>query len=99
MVVHRAMVLIGDSKQATGEGKSGPVETGLTGPAATALSKYLLISSVKQESKQCCSSFSGNKDLQIREENAMGFPLNTRIEIPTYEEHIKGRGGKERVTS
>ena len=35
--VRRAMALIGDAKQATGEGKSGPVETGLTGPAATAL--------------------------------------------------------------
>ena len=31
------MVLIGNAKQATGEGKSGPVETGLTGLAATAL--------------------------------------------------------------
>ena len=30
-------VLIGDTKQAMGEGKSGPVETGLTGPAAMAL--------------------------------------------------------------
>ena len=40
MGVRRAMVLIGDAKQAMGEGKSGPVETGqtgLTGLAATAL--------------------------------------------------------------
>ena len=35
--VHRAMAPIGDAKQATGEGKSRPVETGLTGRAATAL--------------------------------------------------------------
>ena len=45
--VCRATALIGDAKQArvwrretkqaTGEGKSGPVETGLTGTAATAL--------------------------------------------------------------
>ena len=34
MGVHQAMALIGN---ATSEGKSGPVETGLTGPAATAL--------------------------------------------------------------
>ena len=35
----QAMVLIGDAKQAmsVGERKSGPGETGLTGPAATAL--------------------------------------------------------------
>ena len=31
------MALIGNARQATSEGKSGPVETGLTGPAATAL--------------------------------------------------------------
>ena len=31
------MALIGDAKQATGEGKSGPVETGVTGLVATAL--------------------------------------------------------------
>ena len=31
------MALTGDAKQATGEGKSGPVETELTRPAATAL--------------------------------------------------------------
>ena len=37
MGVCRAMALIGDAKQATGEGKSGPVETRLTGPVATAL--------------------------------------------------------------
>ena len=34
MGVCRAMALIGDAKQATGEGKSGPVQTGLTPPAA-----------------------------------------------------------------
>ena len=32
-----AMVLISDAKQATSEKKSGPVETELTGPAATTL--------------------------------------------------------------
>ena len=37
MGVRRAMSLSGDAKQATSEGKGGPVETGLTGPAATAL--------------------------------------------------------------
>ena len=31
------MALIGDAKQAMGEGKSGPVETKLFGPVATAL--------------------------------------------------------------
>ena len=31
------MALIGDTKQAMSEGKSGPVETGLTKPAATDL--------------------------------------------------------------
>ena len=31
------MVLIGNARQAMSEGKSGPVETRLTGPAATAL--------------------------------------------------------------
>ena len=35
--LHRAMALIGDTKQAKSEGKSGPIETGLTRPAATAL--------------------------------------------------------------
>ena len=50
MGVRRVMALIGDTKQArvwqretkqaTGEGKSGPVETRLTGPAATALLYY-----------------------------------------------------------
>ena len=39
MGVCRAMVLSGNAKQATGEGKNGPVETRLTGPAATALHK------------------------------------------------------------
>ena len=37
MGVHRAIALLGDAKQAMSEGKSGPVETGLTGPVATAL--------------------------------------------------------------
>ena len=37
MGVCRALALFGDAKQAMGEGKSGPVETGLTGPVATAL--------------------------------------------------------------
>ena len=35
--VRRAMVLIGNARQASSEGNSGPVETRLTGPAATAL--------------------------------------------------------------
>ena len=38
MGVCRALALFGDAKQAMGEGISGPVETGLTGPVATALS-------------------------------------------------------------
>ena len=37
MGVCRALAQFGDAKQAMGEGKSGPVETGLTGPVATAL--------------------------------------------------------------
>ena len=37
MGVHQAMALIGNARQATGDGKCGPVETGLTGLAATAL--------------------------------------------------------------
>ena len=37
MGVCRALALFGDAKQAMGEGKGGPVETGLTGPVATAL--------------------------------------------------------------
>ena len=37
MGVRQAMALIGNARQATSEEKSGPVETGLTGPAATAL--------------------------------------------------------------
>ena len=36
--VHQVMVLISNAKQAMSEGKSGLVETGLTRPAATALS-------------------------------------------------------------
>ena len=39
MGVHQAMVLIGNTRQGTSEGKSGPVETGLTGQAAMALFK------------------------------------------------------------
>ena len=35
MGVRQAMALIGNARQATSEGKSGPVETGLTGPVAT----------------------------------------------------------------
>ena len=35
--VRQAMALIGNARQATSEGKSGPVEIGLTGLAATAL--------------------------------------------------------------
>ena len=37
MAVRPALALFGDAKQAMGEGKSGPVETGLTGRVATAL--------------------------------------------------------------
>ena len=37
MGVCLALALFDDAKQAMGEGKSGPVETGLTGPVATAL--------------------------------------------------------------
>ena len=37
MGVRQAMALIGNARQAMSEGKSGPVETGLTGPVATAL--------------------------------------------------------------
>ena len=39
----QAMVLIGNAKQATVEGKSGPVETRLTGPAATALCRLVVL--------------------------------------------------------
>ena len=35
-----ALALFGDAKQAMGEEKSGPVETRLTGPVATALIVY-----------------------------------------------------------
>ena len=38
------MVLIGNVRQATSEEKSGPVETGLTGPAATALTVEIITS-------------------------------------------------------
>ena len=41
MGVRQAMALIGNARQATSEGKSGPVETGLTGPATTALFWYI----------------------------------------------------------
>ena len=37
MGVCQALALFGDAKQAMGEGKRGQVETGLTGPVATAL--------------------------------------------------------------
>ena len=37
MGVHRAFAVIGDTKQAMGERKSGLVETRLTGPVAMAL--------------------------------------------------------------
>ena len=37
MGICRAFTVFGDVKQVMGEGKSGPVETGLTGPVATAL--------------------------------------------------------------
>ena len=37
MGVCQALALFCDAKQAMGEGKSGPVETGLTGPEAMAL--------------------------------------------------------------
>ena len=37
MGICQALALFGDAKQAMGQGKSGPVETRLTGPAATAL--------------------------------------------------------------
>ena len=37
MGVCQALALFGDANQATGEGKSSPVETGLTGPVPMAL--------------------------------------------------------------
>ena len=37
------MALIGNTRQATSEGKSGPVETGLTGLVATALHECVLL--------------------------------------------------------
>ena len=37
MSVRRPLALIGDAGQATSEGKSGPVETGLTVPVVTVL--------------------------------------------------------------
>ena len=53
MGVRRALALFGDAKQATGEGKSGPVETGLTGPVATAL--VMIIMDVSHKNcKFCC---------------------------------------------
>ena len=39
------MALIGDARQASSEGKSGPVETGLTGLAATALCLHVQLHS------------------------------------------------------
>ena len=44
MGVRRAKALIGNARQATSEGKSGPVETGLTGSAATALYNEICVS-------------------------------------------------------
>ena len=44
MGVHLALALSSDAKQAMGEGKSGPVETGLTGLVATALYKHTQLS-------------------------------------------------------
>ena len=44
MGIRRAMALICDAKQIAGGGKSGPVETGPTGLAATALLYYLGLS-------------------------------------------------------
>ena len=43
MGVHQAMALIGNAKQATGEGKSGPVETGLNRLVATAMLDHTLL--------------------------------------------------------
>ena len=43
MDVHQAMTQIGNAKQATGEGKSGPVESGLTRPVATAMLDHTLL--------------------------------------------------------
>ena len=40
--VRRAIALIGNARQATSRGKSGPVETGLTGPAAMRGPGYIL---------------------------------------------------------
>ena len=47
----RALALFGDAKQAMGEGKSGPVETGLTGPVATAL-QYNTVDIKKSKKKK-----------------------------------------------
>ena len=51
MGFRQAMALIGNARQATSEGKSGPVETGLTGPAATALTSCSTEPSVKSFTK------------------------------------------------
>ena len=45
MGVRRAMALIGDARQASSEGKSGLVDTGLTGTAATALCLHVQLHS------------------------------------------------------
>ena len=52
--VRRAMPLIGDARQATSEGKSSQVETGLTGPAGTALYLYTCMY-VRVDMYQHCS--------------------------------------------
>ena len=38
-----SLALLGDAKQAKGEGENGSVESGLTGPAATALAVTYMI--------------------------------------------------------
>ena len=46
--------IIGKATQATSEGKCGPVETGLTGPAATALKYQELSLTVPASTCQQC---------------------------------------------
>ena len=48
MGVCLALALFDDAKQAMGEGKSGPVETGLTGPVATALYRRIPRGNLKE---------------------------------------------------
>ena len=43
MGIYRAIVLVGDNKQAKVEGKSGLVETRLAGPAAMALCRLMVL--------------------------------------------------------